>query len=109
MLDIPEFGFRRSVRVHNCTVAIVCDWIESSLLFDETEISQAQVSDILHEQEYYPRGDKEERDFVAEFQGMLWMELERRARLLGNVCLFTILGKRVVRRPDWEDSAASCF
>jgi hypothetical protein len=109
MLDIPEFGFRQSVRVHNCRLSVVCDWIEVSLLLDESEISQTHVSDILQEQEYYPRGNKDERDFVAEFEGMLWMELERRARLLGNVCLFTISGKRMIRKPNWEESAASCF
>ena len=108
MLDVPDTGFRRSITVHNSSISVVCDWIEASLLITE-EISHAQVSDILKEQEYYPQRNKDERDFVSEFAGMLWMELARRERLLGDICLFQIWGKRVVRKPGWEESVASSF
>ncbi len=64
MLTIPEYGFSRSVEKHNCDLSITCDWIEASLLFDETEISQAKITDILHEQGFYPK-DEESPPIIA--------------------------------------------
>ncbi|HEV2842722.1 MAG TPA: hypothetical protein VGW39_15475 [Chthoniobacterales bacterium] len=78
-------------------------------MLDETEISQTHVSDILQEQQFYPRDTNDDRNFTAEFIGMVWMELERRARLLKNVGLYVVSGKRITRRCNWDECVGAAF
>lgn len=109
MLAIPEFGFRLSVKKHNCDLVVVCDWIEASLLSAETEVSQPQVADILHEQSIYQKSVGAESRLCAEFMEIVWTEMRRRESLLGKVALFEMTGKRIVRRRNWEEFAPATF
>jgi len=109
MLAIPEFGFQSSVQRHNCELVVVCDWIEASLLSEETEVSQAQVADIFHEQGFYQKSSGNLALPCAEFMEMVWTEMERRESLVGKAAPFQMTGKRIVRRGKWEEFSPATF
>lgn len=97
MLALPEYGFQRSVKQHNCNLTVVCDWIEISLVTDEPEISKQSVNDVLVEQGVYDRGDAEAGLMRATFLNRIWDELRRRAQLAGNAALYSVQPTRLLR------------
>ncbi len=109
MLSIPETGFSKSTKTHNCSVTVVCDWIEASLLEDETEISQTKIADILHEQNFYEKDGQSNSRLCDEFLAILWTELERRQRLAGQATIFNVSGKRVSRVPALDSAIVNSY
>lgn len=97
MLTLPEYGFQRSVKQHNCNLTVVCDWIEISLLIDEPEISRQTVNDILVEQGVYDKGDADAGMMRATFLNRIWDELRRRARLAGQAAHYIVQSHRLLR------------
>ena len=55
MLTLPDNRMPRSIKMHNIAFEYLCDWIEGSILFDETEdeFSVMDVVDILISEEIY--------------------------------------------------------
>jgi hypothetical protein len=104
VLPLPERGIRRSVSVHNVKLDIFCDWIELTVLVNESEVSRADVIDHLMEQHIY-----DESDFAAELVGSAWTELRRRHRWLGGSCGLKFEGHRISRLGEWADHAALTF
>ncbi|MES2510807.1 MAG: hypothetical protein V4625_12820 [Pseudomonadota bacterium] len=79
MLAIPSKGFRRSLTAHNIDLSICCDWIESSVFFLQEELTDADVVDVLRENELYAT-----QDFAWEFVNDAFSHIRDRARLFGH-------------------------
>ena len=59
MLALPEQGIARSVTEHNSDINVLCDWVEASVVFDDTlELSKSDLIDILIENEVYPSNEE---------------------------------------------------
>lgn len=97
MLGLPQKGFLPSVEAHNVDIAIMCDWIEASVVFGNAEVTHADVVDVLTENNIY-----EEQDFAAEQVGNAWSELRRRAAALGDVVPFEVLAQSVTPLAGWR-------
>lgn len=104
MLGLPERGFQHSVNVHNVDLAILCDWIEACVILDQVEVSQADVVDVLTENNVY-----ESQDFASEHVENAWGELRRRVVALGEVKPFEVLEQSVKATSDWKDHTGYSF
>lgn len=71
MIAIPEKGLGPSVNKHNCSRLTVADWVISSALFGEEDVSKADLSDILLENQFY-----RSQDFCSEFIDQVWFYLQ---------------------------------
>ena len=105
MFDLPESGFSRSIQEHNVKRMVLADWIESSLLFVDSEISISDVLDVLMEKNIYA-----DEDFGAEILEDAWSELHRRCRWMGKHCPFRIQGRLIERIVTaWDATPAHSF
>lgn len=105
MLRIPARGVYRSVNSHNVSIDVLCDWIEGSLLFGESELSTTDVIDVLIENYIY-----DEQEMASQRVSDAWAELKRRQACLGDEASFSIKSHRISRRRNsWEDTPAHSF
>lgn len=104
MLSLPEKGFGRSVKAHNVELDALCDWIEGSVAFTVTRISQSELVDVLCENNIYAS-----QDMASARLGDAWAELRRRAQLLETGCPFALNGPRIDRTMKWRANAAYAF
>ncbi len=105
MFELPESGFNRSITKHNVDRILLADWIESSTLFVDSEVSQSDVSDILMEYNIY-----EDEDFASELLEDTWSDLARRALWLNDAYPFQITGRTIrSKSTSWQDSPALAF
>lgn len=105
MLAIPTKGISRSVKVHNVDLAVFCDWIEASLLFQEDpELGGADIVDILMEGHIYAR-----QAFAWEIVSNALSELRRRQSWLKAGSSIDISDIGLKRRCDWREIPASSF
>lgn len=79
MLAIPNHGVSRSIGAHNSDLNICCDWIEASVLFRQEDVTDAEIVDLLLDNQYYDK-----QDFAWEFVNDIALNLKERARLLGR-------------------------
>jgi hypothetical protein len=105
MLSVPAKGFNRSVSTHNVEVDICADWLEASALFTDTEVSAADVVDLLRETELYAT-----QDFAWEFVDNVFSTINRRAFLMGENYPFAVKhGSRLTRKDHWKSFAPYSF
>jgi hypothetical protein len=105
MLTLPG-KIHRSVTVHRSNLAVFCDWLEATVLFDELEVSQCDVVDFLTEQHIY---DEDRRDFCMEFVTDAWRAIRRRLGWIGSASPLKIEDRRVVRDKNWDQVSAHAF
>jgi hypothetical protein len=104
MLDVPPYGFARSVTKHNGLAGIQADWIEGSVLFAVDSISRADIVDALVENNSYSN-----QDFASEWTGVVFAEIERRIKLLGAGSILGREGNRIRRLREWQECPAFAF
>jgi len=104
MLDIPEIGFQPSIKKHNVDLAILCDWIESSILFVDERLSQSDVIDMLCDIHIY-----QQKDFAAEKVKDAWNEIKRRLSWIHRAAPFSVQGRHIQRKATWEEALAHSF
>ena len=104
MLTLPTVGISRSVNVHNVELDVLCDWLESSVLFDEEELSATDVVDVLLEDHYY-----DDSDMASEIVSSAWTELRRRQSWISEGSPFSIAGHRISRVRTWRQVPAQSF
>ena len=88
MLALPDNGMSRSIDKHNIAFEYLCDWIEGSILFDETtdQFSVMDVVDVLIGEDIY-----DEQDFAEEIVVDAWKELNRRANCIDSAMPFSVI------------------
>ncbi len=106
MLALPDSGMARSVNRHNIKLEILCDWIEASILFDESEddFSVMDVVDVLINENIY-----DGRDFAEEILVHAWTELTRRVEYVRPKMPFTVTYPEVKRINSWQTMPAHSF
>ncbi len=106
MLPIPDSGMRRSIKKHNIKFNFLCDWIESSILFDENEdeFSMQDVVDVLIDESIYA-----DPDFAMDIVLNAWQELEHRLKCVAPRIPFSIENSRLKRVSPWQDTPAHSF
>jgi len=104
MLQIPTRGIYRSVHEHNIELDIFCDWIEGTVLFDEDELSSADIVDILCEGLIY-----DEQSFAFEIVQDGWCELKRRQSCISSTVPFVMNSGRIRRICRWQDAPVHSF
>jgi hypothetical protein len=105
MLAVPKSGVYRSVNKHTSRLDLVTDWVEGAALFQEqTELSAADVLDILMEEGIY-----ESQTFAWEFIEDVWGELGLRQKLLGAGFPLEVGTTRITRRFEWRDVPGHSF
>lgn len=107
MLTIPTKGFGKSVSKHNIRLDVLCDWIEATVLFHDTDtfLSQIDIADVLLEEERYV-----EQEFAMIGMKDAWSELNKRVSWIGTGSVVQLNGKRIQRiHTDWRDNPAYAF
>ncbi len=106
MLALPDAGMYRSVKKNNIRFDILCDWLEGSILFDETvdEFSAIDVVDVLIDENVC-----KEQDFAMEIVNNAWFELERRLNWIAPGMPFSISNSRASRIHSWQEAPAHSF
>ncbi|HEF4742665.1 TPA: hypothetical protein SAO08_002497 [Burkholderia multivorans] len=106
MLGLPESGISASAKKHNSNLGIVCDWIESSVVFTDDSLSKADIVDVLLENEIY-----QAQDFALEFIDSVWSVLRARVNALnaGGALQLRLTPDRIERRGEWRDFPAYAF
>lgn len=104
MLGLPERGMAVSVTSHNSVLSVACDWVEASILFDDEELSKADVADFLIENQIYRN-----QDFAGEFVDNIWTVLRTRIGTLDGALGLDLTRDRIVRQRPWQEFPAYAF
>ena len=107
MLPIPTKGFGKSVNKHNIRLDVLCDWIEGSVLLQDsvTFLSQIDVADVLLEEERYI-----EQDFALIGMKDAWSEMNKRVSCIGAGAAIQLNMRRIQRiGTDWRNNPGYSF
>jgi hypothetical protein len=104
MLALPDEGLNRSVQNHNVDLDILCDWIEASAVFGESQISKSDIVDVLLDNEIYSKSD-----FAFEIVDQAWAVVLARTKYLNAPLGIAGTGNRITRRDHWTQSPAYSF
>lgn len=106
MLVLPQIGMARSIEPeHKVELDALCDWIEASLSFTETDfISGSDIVDVLCEEEIY-----QSQPFAWQLVDNAIKELRRRQKCLATGAPFNVGSDRVTKTKKWEQVPAYSF
>lgn len=104
MIYLPDSGFSPSKDKHNSNTAIVCDWIEASVLFEEESVSRPQLVDVLKDLDVYSNSD-----FAFEYTEILFSELEWRHKVMESAYPFNRQEAKFEATGTWKDSLEYSF
>jgi hypothetical protein len=103
MLSHPR-DFLRSIQGHNNDNSLFLDWLESTSLFLEEELSQTDIVDHLVEEQFY-----EDQSVASEFVSSEWSSLKQRLSWLGSYSPISFKDRWVVRQLDWKEVPAHSY
>ena len=103
MLSVPS-GFKRSVSAHNIRDATFLDWVETTTLIDQEELSPTDIVDYLIEEQLY-----DDQGFASEYVMLKWDYLKARLSWLGLHSPICFQDRRMVRRWNWTEVPAYSF
>lgn len=107
MLQIPQVGFRQSIKKSNVNKNALADWLEAVVLFDEGAIAKSDVVDILIE---FQICADEGQDLAHQIASEGWDEIRLRQAWGGLSSDFTISSNRLEDETNWtEDPIRSFF
>ena len=105
MLGLPTSGFARSVTKDNVSLDILCDWIESSLLFLDYSISRREIVDVLCEHGIYA-----DQDLALTKLEDAWAVIKWRIRTLGKSTPINVSRNRLeLVVESWREAPAHSF
>lgn len=104
MLRIPTKGIASCTREHNVELDILCDWIEGTILFDESKLTTIDIVDILCDGIIY-----NDQSFASARVQDVWSELRRGQSCIGKGCAFSIDGSQITRAFEWKVATAYSF
>ena len=88
----------------NKDLSIVSDWIESSTVLLNEEVSISDVVDVLTEENlFYDQND------AVEFVSNCWVEIRRRHKNFGDNTLVEIKNQRLICHRNWKDLPGYSF
>lgn len=89
---------------HNIELSVLCDWIEGSVLFDNEDLSKADIVDVLKEEEVY-----DDPDVAMELVNDAWNELEDRLVWIGGKGPFSLFRQTIKSEGSWKENPAHSF
>lgn len=106
MLLLPTKGVSRTVSADadNVKLDALCDWIEGSVLFCQSEISKIGVVEILREGAIYESQDRAIRKVED-----AWTEIRRRLSCIGNGVPISVSDEWITPTVRWRDAPGYCF
>ena len=104
MLGLPENGLSRSVKQHNVDLNVLCDWVEASAVFDDDQLSKADVVKALIQHEVYVK-----QDFAKEIVDQAWSVISSRVKYLDSPLGIEVSMNRIARKEKWETFPAYGF
>ena len=106
MIEIPQTGFKLSVNQSNVDTTALADWLETTTLFDEPELSKGDVVDTLLDQQICTNENQEVAHSIAS-DG--WYELSRRKRWGGVSDAVSITDSRITVSEEWGKDPLRSF
>lgn len=106
MLQIPEKGFLPSASAINVQPWALCDWIEASLLFDDSSVTKSDIVDMLIE---YQICHDDNQDLAHRIADLGWEEFSRRQQWGGIPNTADISSTRIEHDIDWKDDIIRSF
>ncbi|AJY47065.1 hypothetical protein [Martelella endophytica] len=106
MLQIPQYGFQRSVNKSNVDRIPLGDWLEGIVLFDQKEVTKSEVVDALIEYQICP---DEAQDLAHDIASDGWDELRQRRAWGGLPESTTISTNRLEENVAWEAQPVRSF
>ena len=103
MLSIPN-GFRRSESAHNIDHETFLDWVETTTLISEDELSPTDIVDFLIEEQLY-----DDQTFATDFVSSGWDDIRRRLSWLGAQSPISFDDRWMIRNMSWPDCPAYSF
>jgi hypothetical protein len=104
MLLLPDKGLNRSVYSHNYNIEVLCDWIETNLVFTTSEISVIEFAEYLISEEVYAS-----QDFAREGVRNAIEELKRRISLINGEDFYQFDGDLVIPNICYETHPVYAF
>lgn len=98
MLEKPSRGFSLSVTKHNSDDDIVCDWIEGSVLFDDTSLSKNDIVDALIDLQIY-----NDSDFAFDYVENIFSKLNQRESCMATSYPFYQDGNMIKAKGSWKE------
>ena len=89
---------------HNIELSIFCDWIEGSVLFNNEDLSKADIVDVLKEEEVY-----DDPDVAMELVNDAWNELAERLVWIGGKGPFSFSHQTIKSEGSWKENPAHSF
>ena len=109
MLALPTSNFSQPIGTppeieHNIELSVLCDWIEGSVLFDNEDLSKADIVDVLKEEEVY-----DDPDVAMALVNDAWSELAERLVWIGGKGPFSFSHQTIKSEGSWEENPAHSF
>lgn len=104
MMALPNSGVGRSVNTHNSDLGVLCDWVESSVLFAVDDLSKSDVVDVLVEEEAYA-----DQELATARVDEIWGVLEWRFQSVGTPLGIRVGRRSITRRHEWRRFPAYAF
>ena len=102
MIEIPETGLTPS----NVNTNTLTDWLETTTLFDDSELSKSDVVDALLEHQICTNAGQDKAHNIASAG---WAELRRRKRWGGISDTVSITDSRITVKENWEEDLLRAF
>ena len=99
MIEIPEFGFRRSASESNVSTDVMADWLEANILFAQPRVTKSDVVDMLIDYQICPDG---QQDLANHIVAEGWDEMVRRQRWGGIPTAVSLSSTWMETREPWE-------
>ena len=106
MLELPPVGFRYSATTSNVHTGFLADWVEASVLFDDPDVAQNDIVDMLLEYEICPH---DQQDLAHQIASEGWHELALRQLWGGLPETVSITPTRIRDNEDWENDPMRAF
>ncbi len=100
MLSLPSRGFARS----SLDLTALCDWIESSVLFDREPVTTTSLVDVLREEELC-----EDQNAAYTVADDAWAEFVQRKSWIGLGWPFMLSDDTIEPAREWQDAASYTF
>lgn len=109
MLALPTSNFSQPIGTppeieHTIELSVLCDWIEGSVLFDNEDLSKADIVDVLKEEEVY-----DDPDVAMALVNDAWNELQDRLVWIGGKGPFSFFSQSIKSEGSWEENPAHSF
>jgi len=100
MLSLPSKGFAK----FSLDLRALCDWVESSVLFDQEAVTAMSLVDVLCEEDLC---ENQEAAYIV--MGDVWAEFDRRKSCIGLNWPFVLSNDTIEPAREWQEAPDYAF